>query len=61
MIELHVGWDPAKAVANLKKHGIDFAEAKSAFADEQAKSSPDPDHSDEEDRFDLIGLSLHLR
>ena len=47
--------------AELKKHGIDFAEAKSAFADEQAKIIPDPDHSEDEDRFILIGLSLHLK
>lgn len=61
MGELHFEWDPAKADANLKKHGIDFSEAKSAFSDEQAKIIPDPDHSDDEDRFVLIGLSLHLR
>lgn len=61
MSELHFEWDPAKAAANLKKHGIDFAEARSVFADEQAKIIPDPDHSEDEDRFILLGLSLHLR
>lgn len=61
MNELRFEWDPAKAAANLKKHGIDFNEAKSAFADEQAKILPDPDHSEEEDRFILLGLSLRLR
>jgi uncharacterized DUF497 family protein len=56
MSELRFEWDPAKAAANLKKHGIDFDEAKSAFADERAKILPDPDHSDAEDRFILLGL-----
>ena len=61
MDELRFGWDPAKAAANLKKHGIDFVEAKSVFADEGAKIIPDPDHSEDEDRFILLGLSLNLR
>jgi len=61
MSELNFEWDPAKAAANLKKHGIDFAEAKSAFADEQAKIIPDPDHSEDEERFILLGLSLNLK
>ena len=45
----------------IEQLGIDFAEARSAFADEQAKIILDPDHSEDEDRFILIGLSLHLR
>ena len=61
MSELRFEWDPAKAAANLKKHGISFAEAKSAFADERAKIIADPDHSDEEDRFVLVGLSTNLK
>lgn len=61
MDELHFEWDPVKAAANLKKHGIGFVEAKSVFADERAKIIPDPDHSDCEDRFILLGLSLNLR
>lgn len=61
MDELRFEWDPAKAAANLKKHGIDFVEAKSVFADERAKIIPDPDHSQDEDRFILLGLSLNLR
>ncbi len=61
MNELRFDWDPAKAASNLKKHGISFAEAKSAFADERAKIIPDPDHSVDEERFVLIGLSLKLR
>ncbi|MFO1507197.1 MAG: BrnT family toxin [Lysobacterales bacterium] len=58
---LRFEWDPVKAAANLKKHGVDFVEAKSAFADERARIIPDPDHSQREDQFVLIGLSLNLR
>lgn len=58
---LRFEWDPVKAAANLKKHGVDFVEAKSAFADERARIIPDPDHSQREDRFVLLGLSLNLR
>ena len=55
-------WDPAKAAANLRKHGVSFAEAETAFSDDYAKILPDPDHStDEEDRFLLLGLSSTLR
>ena len=56
-------WDERKAAANAKKHGVSFEEAKSAFVDERAKliDDPDPDHSDDEDRFVLLGLSGALR
>lgn len=61
MSELRFEWDSAKAAANAKKHGIGFDEAKSVFADERAKLIADPDHSDDEDRFILLGLSASLR
>jgi uncharacterized DUF497 family protein len=61
MSELHFEWDPAKSAANLKKHGIGLDEAKSVFADEQAKIIADPQHSDDEDRFILLGLSTKLK
>ena len=61
MTDLRFEWDPAKASANLKKHGIGFEEAKSVFSDEQAKLIADPDHSETEDRFILLGLSACLR
>ncbi len=61
MAALHCEWDPAKAVANLKKHRIGFDEAKSVFADERAKLIADPEHSDDEDRFILLGLSTKLK
>ena len=59
MTDLRFEWDPAKAAANLKKHGVGFDEAKSVFADERAKLIGDPDHSQDEDRFVLLGLSAH--
>ena len=54
-------WDRRKETANRKKHGVSFAEAKTAFFDENARVIADPDHSDEEDRFILLGLSSQLR
>ncbi len=54
-------WDLAKAELNLSKHGISFDEAKTVFLDENARLIPDPDHSDDEDRFILMGLSAQLR
>ena len=50
-----------KAVANARKHGVSFDEASTAFSDEQALVIPDPDHSEDEDRFILLGLSVALR
>lgn len=61
MTEILFEWDPAKARANLKKHGVSFEEAKSVFWDEQARLIEDPDHSEAEDRFILLGLSASLR
>ena len=61
MSELQFEWDKSKAVANLKKHGISFEEAKSVFVDERAKLIADPDHSEDEDRFLLLGYSSILR
>ena len=54
-------WDERKAQANAKKHSVSFDEAKSVFVDEQAKLIGDPDHSEDEDRFVLLGLSSVLR
>lgn len=61
MSELLFDWDPSKAAANARKHGVTFEEAKSAFSDERAKLIDDPDHSEGEDRFILLGLSGSLR
>ncbi len=54
-------WDRRKEAANRKKHGVSFEEARTAFFDENARLVADPDHSDEEDRFVLLGLSSRLR
>lgn len=58
---LRFEWDPKKAAVNLRKHGVSFEDAQSVFADENAKLIDDPDHSEEEDRFVLLGLSSSLR
>ena len=61
MSTLSFEWDERKAEANAKKHGVSFDEAKSVFVDERAKLIDDPDHSKDEDRFVLLGLSSVLR
>lgn len=61
MNPLQFEWDAHKATANLKKHGVSFEEARSAFYDERAKLIDDPDHSADEERFILLGLSFTLR
>ncbi|HLB31669.1 MAG TPA: BrnT family toxin [Gammaproteobacteria bacterium] len=53
-------WDKAKEKANVKKHGITFKEACTAFYDENAIQFYDPDHSEDEDRFILLGASHKL-
>ena len=57
MSDIQFEWDVRKVAANLKKHGVGFDQAKSVFFDDRAKRIDDPDHSDEEDRFVLLGLS----
>ena len=54
-------WDPKKAAANLKKHGISFPEAQSVFYDDYALQFYDNDHSDKEDRFIMLGMSNQSR
>jgi uncharacterized DUF497 family protein len=44
-----------------RQHGISFAEAETAFYDDYAAVRDDPDHSEEEDRFLLLGMSATLR
>lgn len=50
-------WDPAKAAANLRKHGVSFDEGATVFLDPLALSGPDPDHSVEESRYITFGMS----
>lgn len=53
-------WSKRKENANVKKHGISFDEARTTFYDENAVQFFDPDHSDDEDRFILLGVSHKL-
>ncbi|WP_366929916.1 BrnT family toxin [uncultured Zhongshania sp.] len=61
MAHLRFEWDPREDAANVKKHGISFDEAKTVFTDEFARFIADPDRSDAEDRFILLGTSIHSR
>ena len=61
MSALRFEWDPKKAAANLRKHKVSFEDAQTVFSDERALLIDDPDHSEEEDRFVLLGLSHSLR
>ena len=54
-------WHPSKAAANLKKHQVSFEEAQTVFYDEFAVQFFDEDHSDEEERFLMLGISAHSR
>jgi len=54
-------WAPEKAAVNLRKHGVSFGEASTAFSDPFARIDFDPDHSEDEDRFILLGLSTAAR
>ena len=58
---LQFEWDDRKDAENRRKHGISFAEAQTVFFDDQALLITDPDHSTEEERFILLGLSSALR
>ena len=61
MSNLRFDWDQRKNLSNQAKHGVSFEEARTAFYDEYARVLADPDHSEEEDRFILLGLSIALR
>lgn len=59
--DLRFEWDPAKNALNIKRHKVSFDEASTVFLDENALLIDDPEHSEEEDRFVLLGLSSSLR
>jgi uncharacterized DUF497 family protein len=59
--KIYFSWDANKARANLIKHQISFDEAKTVFEDENARLILDPDHSEEEERFILLGLSVNAK
>ena len=54
-------FDPAKAAANLKKHGVSFGEAMTVFDDPLASTLPDDQHSEDENRFITVGESSRHR
>lgn len=54
-------WDASKASENLKKHRVSFEEAKTVFYDDFAVQFFDDDHSSEEERFIMLGMSSNAR
>lgn len=54
-------WDPEKAESNLRKHGVSFEEGSTVFGDPLALLMKDPDHSLEEERYLLLGMSIRQR
>lgn len=54
-------WDPEKARENEAKHGVGFPEASEVFDDDHSSSVPDPDHSADEDRYLIFGISKQGR
>jgi len=61
MNDLRFEWDEGKAATNKLKHKVSFEEAQTVFLDENAIRFFDPDHSEEEDRFLMLGMSFTLR
>ena len=61
MEEIRFSWDASKARQNVKKHRVSLEEASTVFYDENARLIPDPKHSDEEDRFIMLGFSSKVR
>ena len=61
MSRLCFTWDAGKSRSNRKKHGVSFQEAQTVFYDENARLFHDPDHSEAEERFVLLGMSAKLR
>ena len=61
MSEIKFAWDDRKNRLNRIKHGVSFEEAKTVFYDENAIEFPDPDHSEREDRFLMLGVGYRLR
>ena len=59
---MRIIWDEKKNRENIRKHKVSFEEAQTVFYDPNGKLIDDPDHSDKEDRYIILGLSkvLHL-
>ena len=60
MEEIRFAWNREKNRSNREKHGVSFEEGKSVFFDEMARIIFDPDHSEEEERFIILGISMEL-
>ena len=61
MSDARFNWDKSKDSLNRRKHGVSFEEASTVFYDENALEFHDPDHSEEEDRFIMLGMSFKTR
>ena len=61
MNSIRFSWDDRKNIANQEKHRVSFEEAQSVFFDENAIEYYDPDHSESEDRFLMLGISYKVR
>ena len=61
MSDIRFEWDEAKNRQNIRKHGVSFDEAQTVFLDDYALRFYDPDHSQDEDRFIMLGISFKLR
>jgi uncharacterized DUF497 family protein len=61
MNDIRFEWDERKSLQNKRKHGVSFIEAQTVFLDENAIRYYDPDHSEDEDRFIMLGMSFKLR
>jgi uncharacterized DUF497 family protein len=61
MSEVRFEWDKFKALSNEQKRDISFEEAQSVFYDENARLMYDPEHSHNEERYILLGMSATLR
>jgi uncharacterized DUF497 family protein len=61
MSDIRFEWDERKNRENKRKHGVSFEEAQTVFVDENAIRYFDPDHSEDEDRFLILGMSFTLR
>lgn len=61
MPDIRFEWGEKKHSFNKRKHGVSFTEGQTVFADENGLLIDDPDHSDKQDRFILLGLGANLR
>jgi len=61
MNDIQFEWDESKNKENIRKHKVSFEEAQTVFLDENAIRFFDPDHSQDEDRFIMLGMSYRLR